>query len=239
MPAIRIFRRLRDLLDVTFGTPADGDVVTYDTGTGKFVMAAPAGGGTDVPFVGDSAPSSPTDGELWWDTDDATPASGSSQTFSGAYAYRTSNQTIVKGSLGTAIVFDSSLYDTDNYLIADTDPDHPGEFLIPSDGLYRICAFLLFDDTTDDSPAVGVEVDEDGLALGPQSANYLPVWFPANPHSLGYTDVTVMYGPMPLLAGSHVQIRGLTNDSVDGQVLGSITQSDTIWATIQRIADLP
>lgn len=35
----------RDLEDVTFGSPADGDVATYDAGTDKLIMAPPAGGG--------------------------------------------------------------------------------------------------------------------------------------------------------------------------------------------------
>ena len=30
------------------------------------------GPGADVPFVGATGPSDPTDGMLWWDTDDAT-----------------------------------------------------------------------------------------------------------------------------------------------------------------------
>jgi len=40
-----MLRRLRDLVDVTFGTPSDGDVLTYDTGTGLFVFTSAAGGG--------------------------------------------------------------------------------------------------------------------------------------------------------------------------------------------------
>lgn len=36
---------MRDLLDVTFGTPSDGDVVTYDSGTDSFVLEAGGGGG--------------------------------------------------------------------------------------------------------------------------------------------------------------------------------------------------
>ncbi len=37
------------------------------------------GGGGNVPFVGVDPPGSPTDGMLWWDPDDDTPASGGSQ----------------------------------------------------------------------------------------------------------------------------------------------------------------
>lgn len=53
MGADRIFRRFRDLLDVTFGSPADGDVVQYDAGTNKIVLAPPSG-----------APSGPAGGDL-------------------------------------------------------------------------------------------------------------------------------------------------------------------------------
>lgn len=45
MSGFRIIRRLRDLIDFTFGTPADGDVVTYDEGTDTFILATPTGGG--------------------------------------------------------------------------------------------------------------------------------------------------------------------------------------------------
>lgn len=34
--------RFRELLDVLFGTPADGDVVAYDSGTDKLILAPPA-----------------------------------------------------------------------------------------------------------------------------------------------------------------------------------------------------
>ena len=37
--------RLAQLADVTVGTPADGDVLTYDTGAGEWQAAAPTGGG--------------------------------------------------------------------------------------------------------------------------------------------------------------------------------------------------
>lgn len=99
--AFRVFRRLRELLDVDTTGATDGDALTYDSGTSKWVpgaggasaavdvSVADAGSyftGTDVeaalqelgadvgsiPFVGTSAPSSPDDGDLWWDTDDAT-----------------------------------------------------------------------------------------------------------------------------------------------------------------------
>jgi hypothetical protein len=36
---------LDDLTDVTITTPSDGDVLTYDSGTGEWVNAAPTGGG--------------------------------------------------------------------------------------------------------------------------------------------------------------------------------------------------
>jgi hypothetical protein len=34
--AARVLRRLRDLLDVTVSAPADGEVLTYDSGTSKW-----------------------------------------------------------------------------------------------------------------------------------------------------------------------------------------------------------
>jgi hypothetical protein len=37
---------LNDLTDVTITTPADGQVLTYDSGTGEWVNEAPTGGGT-------------------------------------------------------------------------------------------------------------------------------------------------------------------------------------------------
>jgi hypothetical protein len=37
---------LDDLTDVTITTPADGQVLTYDSGTGEWVNEAPTGGGT-------------------------------------------------------------------------------------------------------------------------------------------------------------------------------------------------
>lgn len=43
--AIRVIRKLRNLLDVTFGTPSDGDLVSYDAGTDKFVLGPPAASG--------------------------------------------------------------------------------------------------------------------------------------------------------------------------------------------------
>lgn len=47
--AVRVFRRLRDLLDVTVSSPADGDVLTYDSGTSKFRNEAASGGGGSLP----------------------------------------------------------------------------------------------------------------------------------------------------------------------------------------------
>lgn len=44
--ASRILRRLRDLTDVTWpGSPTDGHVLTYDSGTDKIVLEAASGGG--------------------------------------------------------------------------------------------------------------------------------------------------------------------------------------------------
>lgn len=45
MGAIRVIRKFRNLFDVNFGTPADGDVATYDLGTDKIIMSPPPGGG--------------------------------------------------------------------------------------------------------------------------------------------------------------------------------------------------
>ena len=42
--AVKVIRKFRLLYDVTFGTPADGDVATYDQATDKVIMAAPTGG---------------------------------------------------------------------------------------------------------------------------------------------------------------------------------------------------
>jgi hypothetical protein len=43
--AARIFRRLAELLDVTVSSPADGEVLTYDSGTSKWRNEAAGGGG--------------------------------------------------------------------------------------------------------------------------------------------------------------------------------------------------
>jgi hypothetical protein len=53
VPAIRIFRKFRDLLDVTFGAPADQDVVLYDLATDKLVLATSPGGPPSGPAGGD------------------------------------------------------------------------------------------------------------------------------------------------------------------------------------------
>jgi hypothetical protein len=45
MAGIKVIRKFRRLYDVTFGTPNDGDVVTYDQATDKLVMSPAAGGG--------------------------------------------------------------------------------------------------------------------------------------------------------------------------------------------------
>jgi hypothetical protein len=53
VPAIRIFRKFRDLLDVTFGAPADQDVVVYDLGTDKLILVPPPSGAPSGPAGGD------------------------------------------------------------------------------------------------------------------------------------------------------------------------------------------
>lgn len=53
--AVRVIRKFRNLFDVTFGSPSDGDVVTYDSGTDKLVLTPGGGGG---------APSGPAGGVL-------------------------------------------------------------------------------------------------------------------------------------------------------------------------------
>lgn len=52
MGSLNIIRRFRDLLDVTFGTPNDGDVVTYDAGTDKLILSAGGGGAPAGPAGG-------------------------------------------------------------------------------------------------------------------------------------------------------------------------------------------
>jgi hypothetical protein len=55
--AFRLFKRFRDMQDVDFGTPSDGDVPTYDAGSDTLVMSAGGGAGADdqtaaeVPFT--------------------------------------------------------------------------------------------------------------------------------------------------------------------------------------------
>ena len=54
MAAIRIYRRLRELLDVAISSPTDGDVLAYNSGTSKWENSAAAGGGgapTDVDYL--------------------------------------------------------------------------------------------------------------------------------------------------------------------------------------------
>jgi hypothetical protein len=41
---------LDGLSDVNAPTPGDGDVLTYDNGTGDWIAAPPTGGGSDVTF---------------------------------------------------------------------------------------------------------------------------------------------------------------------------------------------
>ena len=47
--AFKIFRRISELLDVGLSSPADGEVLTYDSGTSKWVNSAAAGGGGGAP----------------------------------------------------------------------------------------------------------------------------------------------------------------------------------------------
>jgi hypothetical protein len=70
--ATRVFRNFRELLDVDFGTPADGDAFVYDQPTDSIIpgavtttglwAGAPAGGKITVASV---APSSPAVNDLW------------------------------------------------------------------------------------------------------------------------------------------------------------------------------
>lgn len=53
--AVKVIRKFRNLFDVTFGSPSDGDVVTYDSGTDKLILTTGGGGG---------APSGPAGGAL-------------------------------------------------------------------------------------------------------------------------------------------------------------------------------
>lgn len=52
-------------IKITGGTPGSSKVLTSD-GSGNATWDSP------IPSVGTSAPSSPSDGDLWWDTDDST-----------------------------------------------------------------------------------------------------------------------------------------------------------------------
>lgn len=49
MASFTLITKFRRLKDVVFGTPNDGDVVTYDLGTDKLILAAPSGGGGGAP----------------------------------------------------------------------------------------------------------------------------------------------------------------------------------------------
>ena len=56
---------LNDISDVTITTPSNGEVLTYN-GAG-WVNTAPTGGANVT--ISDTAPSSPTAGDLWWESD--------------------------------------------------------------------------------------------------------------------------------------------------------------------------
>lgn len=66
---------LDDLTDVNAPAPTDGQVVTWDDYAGEWVAADPTGGGGSV-AVQASAPSTPSTGDLWYDTDDASGGQG-------------------------------------------------------------------------------------------------------------------------------------------------------------------
>jgi hypothetical protein len=78
--AVHVIRKFRNLHDVIFGTPNDGDVPIYDQAQDKLVMGAPAGvadvapyavrvddvGGTpDVSYVGEADPGTTTAAAAW------------------------------------------------------------------------------------------------------------------------------------------------------------------------------
>lgn len=74
MAATRVFRHFRELLDVDFGTPADGDAFVYDQPTDSIIpgtvamdttglWAGAAAGGKIT--VAASPPSSPAVNDLW------------------------------------------------------------------------------------------------------------------------------------------------------------------------------
>jgi hypothetical protein len=52
MAAIRIYRRLRELLDVAISSPADGDVLAYNDATSKWENSAAAAGGGSSTLLG-------------------------------------------------------------------------------------------------------------------------------------------------------------------------------------------
>ena len=50
-----------------------GITVTYDDTDGTIDLSVSGGGGSTTIDVGTSAPSSPSNGQLWWDSSDLTP----------------------------------------------------------------------------------------------------------------------------------------------------------------------
>jgi len=58
---------LNDVSDVTITSPSNGEVLTYN-GSG-WVNSAPTGGGGANVTISDTAPGSPTAGDLWWESD--------------------------------------------------------------------------------------------------------------------------------------------------------------------------
>jgi hypothetical protein len=60
---------LDDIGDVNTPTPADGDVLTWDSGAGEWIAAAPTGGVATLDSVGDVNAPTPADGDvLTWDS---------------------------------------------------------------------------------------------------------------------------------------------------------------------------
>ncbi len=73
---------LPGLTDVTITSPADNEVLTYDSGTSQWVNAAGGSGGSSVSYQ-TTAPSSPAIGDLWVDSSAGFSTTGGSTTFAG------------------------------------------------------------------------------------------------------------------------------------------------------------